>query len=188
MAATISEKWVTDVVGGLVPDHSIPCNPSNYRKNASRKVDYVVMHYTGNKKDTAQNNAKYFQGEGRKASAHFFVDETSIYQSVPLHDVAWHCGAKKYKHSKCRKENSVGIEMCTSGSYRISELTKEHAAQLCACICRRLGITRDLVDIYVLRHYDVTGKKCPAQMTPTPKDSINKEWTAFKAQVKAILK
>ncbi|MDE7434604.1 MAG: N-acetylmuramoyl-L-alanine amidase [Lachnospiraceae bacterium] len=182
MAPNITEGWIPDAADGLVPDHSIPCDPSNYQKNAGRSVSYVVMHYTGNAKDTAQANANYFHGAGRKASAHFFVDENSIYQSVALHDAAWHCGAKQYKHPDCRNGNSIGIEMCTSGNARIADTTKEHAAHLCVCICRRLGITRDQVDTYVLRHYDVTGKLCPAQMVSEPH-----EWTAFKERVKAIM-
>ena len=52
---------------------------------------------------------------------------------------------------------------CTAGNYRISDKTKENAAYLCAYICNLLGITVAEVDTYVLRHYDVTGKNCPAQ-------------------------
>lgn len=61
--------------------------------------------------------------------------------------------------------------------------TKENAAYLCAYICNLLGITAAEVDTYVLRHYDVTGKNCPAQMA----GSGNAEWAAFKARVKEIL-
>lgn len=72
---------------------------------------------------------------------------------------------------------------CTAGNYRISDKTKENAAYLCAYICNLLGITAAEVDTYVLRHYDVTGKNCPAQMA----GSGNAEWAAFKARVKEIL-
>lgn len=122
------------------------------------------MHYTGNSKDTAKANANYFSGAGRNASAHFFVDNEEIYQSVELRDTAWHCGARSYKHGSCRNANSIGIEMCcTAGNYRISDKTKENATYLCAFLCKMLGISAGGVDTYVLRHYDVTGKNCPAQ-------------------------
>ena len=144
---------------------------------------YVVMHYTGNSKDTAKANANYFGGAGRNASAHFFVDDAEIYQSVELRDTAWHCGAKSYKHGSCRNANSIGIEMCcTAGNYRISDRTKENAAYLCAFLCKMLGIGAGGVDSYVLRHYDVTGKNCPAQMVSNPT-----EWQEFKNKVKGIL-
>ena len=72
--------------------------------------------------------------------------------------------------------------MCTSGNSKVSEKTKKHAAYLCAYICRKLGITGGQVDTCVLRHYDVTHKRCPAQMVDSPD-----EWKAFKKQVKDIL-
>lgn len=91
--------------------------------------------------------------------AHLFVDDTEIYQSVPLNSVAWHCGAQTYKHAYCRNANSIGIEMCcTAGNYKISEKTKQNAAYLCAYICKMLSISAGEVDKYVLRHWDVTGK------------------------------
>ena len=79
--------------------------------------------------------------------------------------------------------NSIGIEMCcTAGNYRISDRTKENAAYLCAFLCKMLGIGAGGVDSYVLRHYDVTGKNCPAQMVSNPT-----EWQEFKNKVKGIL-
>ncbi|MDE7063581.1 MAG: N-acetylmuramoyl-L-alanine amidase, partial [Lachnospiraceae bacterium] len=96
MAPNITEGWIPDVADGLVPDYSIPCDPSNYQKNAGRSVSYVVMHYTGNAKDTAQANANYFHGAGRKASAHFFVDENSIYQSVRVTQPDCTAGASRF--------------------------------------------------------------------------------------------
>ena len=142
------------------------------------------MHYTGNSKDNAKNNANYFASGSWKASAHFFVDDAAIYQSVELRDVAWHCGGSSYYHPACRNSVAFGIEMCcTAGNYKVSEKTKENAAYLCANLCKRLGITAEDVDTYVLRHYDITHKSCPAQMA----GSSNKEWEAFKEDVKSIL-
>lgn len=186
MSKTITTGMLSGVtVNGIPINTSKPCNSSNYANCSSRTVSYVAMHYTGNSKDTAAANASYYNGSGaRQASAHFFVDDSNIYQSVELRDRAWHVGATSYRHASCRNTNSIGIEMCcTAGNYKISETTKENAAQLCAYICKLLGITASTVDTYVLRHWDVTGKDCPAQMV----GSGNAEWTAFKSRVKAIL-
>ena len=183
MGKTITAGFIGDTINGIVVNSSIKCNNDNLNNNSSRNVAYVVMHYTGNSKDTAKANANYFSGAGRNASAHFFVDNEEIYQSVELRDTAWHCGARSYKHGSCRNANSVGIEMCcTAGNYRISDRTKENAAYLCAFLCEMLGIGASGVDSYVLRHYDVTGKNCPAQMVSNPT-----EWQAFKNKVKGIL-
>ncbi len=57
-------------------------------------VEYDVIHYTGNKGDTAIANANYFKNSNtRSAGAHFFVDRKgTIVQSVPLNRVAWSVG------------------------------------------------------------------------------------------------
>ena len=183
MGKTVTTGYINDTIHGIKVKSGIKCNAGNLSRNAGRKVVYVVMHYTGNASDTANANAKYFSEAGRNASAHFFVDDKEIYQSVKLRDTAWHCGAKKYYHTSCRNSNSIGIEMCcTAGNYKISDKTKENAACLCAYLCKKLGISAGEVDKYVLRHYDVTHKNCPAQMSGN-----KKEWTDFKEHVRKIL-
>lgn len=180
----ISMGMISDTINGINVNSSIPCNSGNYQNCGSRTVGYVVMHYTGNLKDSAQANVNYFKSSGRNASAHFFVDDTAIFQNVELRDKAWHCGGKSYKHRECRNANSFGIEMCcTAGNHKISEITKKNAAYLCAHLCKLLGISASDVDTYVVRHYDVTGKMCPAQMA----GSGNNEWSTFKTLVKNIL-
>ena len=183
----ITTGMISATINGIKVDTSKKCHSSNYVNNSSRTVNYIVMHYTGNSKDTAWANANYFQGANRNASAHFFVDNTSIYQSVELRDTAWHCGGSTYYHSSCRNSNAIGIEMCcTAGNYTISETTIKNSAYLCAYLCKQLGITANQVDTYVLRHYDITHKKCPAQMVDNS-PTQDKDWVAFKSQVKTIL-
>ena len=169
-------------VNGITINRTKPCNATNYDNTASRKVDYIVYHYTGNSEDTASANANYFMGSNRNASAHYFVDDNNIYQSVDANDIAWHCGAYTYYHDYCRNSNSIGIEMCcTAGNYKIGSKALENAVQLGAALCKYFGITD--VDKYVVRHYDVSHKKCPAQMS----GANNAEWKAFKERIKAAL-
>ena len=183
--AIIYKGMISATINGITINSSLPCNLDNLVNKSSRDVKYIVMHYTGNEKDTAKANANYFRSPNRKASAHFFVDDSNIYQSVELRDVAWHCGGSYYYHNSCRNANSFGIEMCcTAGNYTISAKTLENSAQLCAYLCKLLGIGANQVDTYVLRHYDITHKKCPAQMANSANDA---DWTAFKNRVKAIL-
>ena len=96
----------------------------------AKKTRYIVVHYTSNRGDTAKNNADYFVREKIKASAHFFVDENKIWASVPENYVAWHCGAKRYRHTECRNTNSIGVEICMNdkaGNIRMKSIA--HAAQ-----------------------------------------------------------
>ena len=136
-------------------------NPSNFEKGRTEKIEWIVMHYTGNKNDTAKNNALYFSRNELDSSAHYFVDDNDIYQSVLDSDTAYHCGAKKYKHPTCRNSNSIGIEMCghnKNGVIYASKKTLENAAILVNMLCNKYNIKID----HIIRHYDVTGKLCPA--------------------------
>ena len=166
-------------IAGFIQAHS-----KNYKKRSNRDVIYIPVHYTGNeKKDTAKNNATYYsRADSRTASAHIFVDDYEIWQSVAIKDIAYAVGTKgKYRHPKCRNENSVSVEMCcTAGNYRVSEATKNKAAGVVAYLCIMLGYSADQVDTYVIRHWDVTGKACPAQMVGVN----NAEWLAFKDLVR----
>lgn len=151
--------------------------------NDSSRIKYIVIHYTGNDGDTAYNNTKYFKTEYRGASAHYFVDENSIWQCVLDEDVAWHCGTTgTYYHKECRNTNSIGIELCSrikDGKYYIPEETLERAAEL-------IHYLRQLYNIpmsNILRHYDVTHKKCPA-----PFVSDKSQWNNFLTKVESYEK
>jgi hypothetical protein len=60
MGKTISTGFLTNIINGIKIDSSKKCNADNYNNSASRKIDYIVMHYTGNSQDTAWANANYF--------------------------------------------------------------------------------------------------------------------------------
>ena len=157
----------------------IACNTDNYRAGRTQPVRYIVMHYTANNGDTARNNCDYYHRVGGlQASAHYFCDEHGAMQSVRECDTAWHCGARAYWHPECRNANSIGIEMCSrkraDGSYYIKPETVANAAALAREIMQRYGIDTD----HVLRHYDVTGKRCPMPWVDDPT-----QWTAFKAML-----
>lgn len=151
------------------------------RKNfggARNTVRFIVVHYTANKGDTAKNNADYFAREKVGASAHFFVDEKEIWESVPETSVAWHCGAKQYKHSECRNANSIGVEICMNDrAGKVRQGSIDHAAKLVRELMQRYKIPPERV----LRHYDVTGKCCPRPMVDNPD-----LWRAFKNKLTGV--
>lgn len=177
----LTSSNITYVVGAIT---DYKCDSHNYTKMNSRNVDYIVAHYTGNPKDTAKANAQYFSKEvNGHASAHAFVDDNDWYQIMRLCDRANHCGASsgyKYWHDKCRNNNSIGIEMCTSGNYIVSEKTKNNTAGIIAWLFIQFGWSINDVDWRLLRHWDVTHKNCPLQMA----GENNAEWNTFKNLVK----
>lgn len=137
-------------------------NKSNYGGSRStNSIKYLVIHYTSNDGDTDEANGKYFANNVVKSSAHYFVDDDSVTQSVPDNYVAYHCGANKYYHSYCRNANSIGIEMCDTqknGKHDVTEKTLANAVEFAKIIMKKYNIPIE----NVLRHYDVTHKNCPA--------------------------
>ena len=166
-------------------------NAGNYgpARNA-RAIKYIVIHYTGNDGDTAMNNAKYYAGNVVKTSAHYFVDANEIVQSVDDLRIAWAVGGKKYPscaqtgggtlHGRCLNANSISIELCDAkkdGTYAPDARTVERA----------LALTRELMKKYnipasnVIRHFDVTGKLCPAYWSG--KENAGKWEKEFKSRL-----
>ena len=144
---------------------------SNRRNYGSKRntslIKYLVYHYTANDGDTDENNAKYFHNNVVKASAHRFVDDDSVTISVPDNYVAWHCGGGLQGsnghtyYKKCTNTNSIGIEMCDTkrnGKYEVTPKTSSNAIALGKELVKKYGIKKE----NVIRHYDVTGKNCPA--------------------------
>ncbi len=160
-----------------------PCHAKNYRKGRKQAVTYLVIHYVGATGD-ARNNAKYYgTTPGIGASAHWFVGHgpsPEVWASVAEGDTAWHCGANKYKHPECRNDNSIGVELCchkdAAGGWYFDPETVDAAVALCRDIVARYGIAR----AHVLRHYDVTGKVCPA-----PFVNDERAWEDFKNRLYA---
>lgn len=143
-------------------------NGANFARGRTQPIEFLVIHYTANNGDTVQNNLDYFAGNAVGASAHYFVDENGYGQSVKDADTAWHCGASSYRHEACRNANSIGMELCSRkdsrGNYYFMDQTVYNAAALARQLMQTYGIDR----AHVLRHYDVTGKRCPAPMVDNP--------------------
>lgn len=145
----------------------------NYQKGRTHPIEYIVVHYTANTGDTAQNNLDYFARTKTGTSAHYFVDENEVCQSVQDTDVAWHCGSKNPRHPYCRNANSIGIEMCNSVG-GVPEAVRDRTAAFVRQKMKEYGIDSS----HVLRHYDVTGKRCPAPWVDAPG-----EWEKFKTML-----
>ena len=159
-------------------------NRKNYgSKRNTKDIKFLVYHYTANDGDTDEGNANYFHNNIVKASAHRFVDDDSVTISVPDNYVAWHCGgglqgSKGHKfHKICTNTNSIGIEMCDTiknKKHDISAKTRENAILLGRELVKKYGIKKE----HVIRHFDVTGKNCPAYYV---KDE--KAWEEFKDEI-----
>jgi N-acetyl-anhydromuramyl-L-alanine amidase AmpD len=153
----------------------------NYTKGNGKQNKYIVIHYVG-ATGGAEANCKYFYNTNRGASANYFVGHKGeVWQCVEDKDIAWHCGAKRYKHSSCRNTNSIGIELCckyknSNNTWYFEEETIKAATELTKELMKKYNIPA----ANVIRHYDVTGKNCPE---PFVRDGA--AWNTFKAGLSA---
>ena len=157
--------------------------------NTKPNVQYIVIHYTGNSKDTAISNARYFYNNQSsvQGSAHFFVDSGSVvYASVSEQKSAWHVGDGRGAFG-ITNGNSLGIEMATSGAYMVSSATENVAAQLAADLLKKYGLGINSLK----RHYDASRKDCPRgwnNASPYASQAGGeRRWLNFKAKVQKYL-
>lgn len=165
---------------------------SNFRTGRTQGIKYIVIHYTANDGDTAKNNVDYYaRTADLLASAHYYVDKNEVWQSVKEGDTAYHCGTEySYKHPYCRNSNSLGIELCSryDGNLKADNDAKKVDFSKFyfedAVVSNAVKLTKELMAKYnipaenVIRHYDVTGKTCPAPMVI----DVN-WWNEFKAML-----
>ena len=121
---------------------------------------YIVVHYTGSgtsKKGAAKANCIYFGGGNRNASAHYFVDDGSIYEYLdPSVYYSWHCGDGKGKYG-ITNANSIGIEVCINGDNPYTDKEIARVTWLVQYLMKKYNIKAS----NVVRHYDASRKMCP---------------------------
>lgn len=122
-------------------------------------IKFIVIHDTANagKGADAMAHYRYLQHATRAGSAHYYVDDKEIVQTIDDSVVAWAVGDKWARKNATRDDvtnyNSLNVELCINQG-----IDKAKAYQ------NLLWLTRYLMVKYpseVVRHYDATGKPCP---------------------------
>ena len=152
----------------------------NYSKGQVIKPKYIVIHETANtaRGANAQMHWRYWNtNENAQSSVHFVVDDHEVVQLAEFELGkcwrCWHVGDNK-GHSDITNSNSIGIEICVN-----SDGNFEKARQNCIEFVKWLMPQVKLGSEKVVRHYDASGKHCPATMLDNPK-----LWDDFKSQIK----
>lgn len=184
-------------------------------KSPNRTIKYIVWHYTAGS-SSAPGRAKGMKTSWEKtqrASADFGVDDRDIIQFNPdlKNYNCWHCGDKKNSYSGggrlygiATNRNSIGIEICSNlkKGYDASKVGHEgwyyteealnNAVKLTKILMKKFNIPVERV----IRHYDVSGKSCPAVVgwipfqikdingKPTNRYSDESEWKKYKEKLK----
>ena len=158
----------------------------NRRWYSLRKLKGVVMHWTANLNvgANARANRNYFNTTTRYASAHYLVDDRSILQVIPDHEVAYHVGGRYYRPAgEALREDGltpnyylIGIEMCVNRDGDWNK-TYHNSVELAQFLLNKYNFTVN--NLY--RHYDITGKDCPRMMIQ------ESAWQQFKSHVNSGL-
>lgn len=140
----------------------------------------IIMHYTANNGGTARNHKDYFNNlNGVYASAHLFVDDNEAICIIPLDEVAYHANdtvrynsdGSIYKplYSQIGNANygAIGVEMCLDRNGNITEKTFQNTVK---AVKELIAIYPHITREKIWRHFDVTGKNCPAPWVAKPSE------------------
>lgn len=175
---TKEEEVHTGAADEIKPDIKedfLTISPYNRPGIELKEVKGVVIHYVSNPGSSAKANRRYFENLAKtheaKASAHFIVGlDGEILQLVPLDEIAY-C-------SNDANTYTISIECChPDKSGKFNQETYQSAVKLTAWLC----CLYHLNSYDVIRHYDVTGKKCPRYFV-----DHEDAWQEFKEDVKEM--
>lgn len=167
------------VQGKNIPIHQqIISVREHARPGVAMVPQYVTIHTTGNYavgSDARAHANMQSTNTGRWASWHYSVDESSIYQSIPLNEVAYHSG----DGLSLGNASTISIEIAenSDGNYVQAEL---NAAYLTA----RILYDNNLPANAVKSHRDWSGKDCPKPLLNNLKGSMG--WNNFLKKVEEI--
>ncbi|MDF2679712.1 MAG: putative N-acetylmuramoyl-L-alanine amidase [Brevibacillus sp.] len=156
----------------------------------------LVIHWTANegKGANAAANRNYFNNPTTEACAHYIVDDRQIVRCLPENEMGYHVGAKSYKPEALQQLSSypnnctIAIEMCVNADGHFQTMY-QNTLELAADILKRYGW--DVHDLW--RHYDITGKNCPAFFVSDAFSlqyfgrTAKEAWDKFKRDVHSLL-
>lgn len=167
-----TEERVNPVPRPEIDEQLLTINEYSRPGDKTDAIEYVVIHYLGNPKTTAQQNHDYFESlkdlKNVSMSANFVIDiDGEIIECVPPGEIAY--------ASNSMNHLSVSIENChLDDSGRFTEDTYESCVKLTAYLVAEYGLERE----NIIRHYDVTGKECPLYYV-----EHEDKWEAFRDDV-----
>ena len=152
---TETEKKTYRVEKPEVSEQLLTVNEYSRPGEKTDPIKYVVIHYLGNPKTTAQENHDYFESlkdlQNCYMSANYIVGlEGEIIQCVPDNEVAYASNQENHE--------SISIENCHLDSTgKFLKNTYISLVKLTAYLTETYHLDRD----QIIRHHDVTGKDCP---------------------------
>ncbi|MFH0330713.1 N-acetylmuramoyl-L-alanine amidase [Clostridium perfringens] len=139
----------------------------------SNNPKYIIIHETDNtsRGAGAETHCKaQANGNIGKASVHYYVDDTGVYQAVEHKHATWNCGDGNNRYG-INNKNTISIEICVNSD---SDYNK--------AVDNTVELVRYLKNGYysncqVVRHYDASRKNCPRKIL------ANGYWNTFLERV-----
>ncbi len=172
----VTEEKVNPVPYPDVDEQLLTINEYSRPGEKTDAIEYVVIHYLGNPKTTAQQNHDYFESlkdlKNVSMSANFVIGiEGEIIECVPPGEIAY--------ASNSMNHLSISIENChLDDTGRFTEKTYRSCVELTAYLVEEYGLDRE----HIIRHYDVTGKACPLYYV-----EHEDKWEEFRDDVMAYI-
>lgn len=178
MIENLSPVWnVNRLEKATVPDwvdvQIIEVNGDSRRGEKLTGINDIVIHYVGNPGSTAQQNHDYYSRAEAIVSSHFVIGlDGKIIQCIPLNE--------KSSASNGRNGDTISIEVCHPN--KTGKFTKESYDSLVK-LTAWLSQLCNLKEEHIIRHYDITGKKCPLYFV-----QHEDKWKQFKEDVVKSMK
>lgn len=150
-----------------IEDRLIPRGKYN-RPGKASKPERICVHYTGDVGASAERLALFFTTNPKaETSSQYIVGiNGEVIRCVPDNEIAYGASGKN--------NGTIHIEVCyPDKSGKFTEAAIAALAELVPELMKRYGIGED----NVLRHYDLTGKHCPAYYVDSAR------WAALKARI-----
>ena len=149
----ITENKIVQTTQNGIPIH-YKFLTKNYKIGPSMNPDKIVIHNTANNA-SAKNEVNYLHSSSNTSttSYHFAVDESSIYQAIPLTNAAHHAGVYSIN------TRSIGIEIARSTS--TDNIIKNKAINNALTLIHLLKQEYYITKSNIITHKDASGKHCP---------------------------
>ena len=177
----ITPKPIIDIT-----ERNLPKVPAS---RGSNPILYIVVHYLG---VDGQNPDLYCQSAGDCGyGGHYniFWDGTIYKAADPRTAVVWQCGGGRQGYDPgsgsffgiCTNFNSIGIECSVhnDGQWYFTTETQESLVYLVSTLMDEYGIPFE----HVIRHWDVTGKHCPAPYVENTNHRTSWTWDEFRQRL-----
>jgi len=142
-------------------------SPNHGDRKDGRRVDTIVLHYTGMRHADAA--LELLKAPGSEVSCHYFVHEDGrIVQLVQESQRAWHAGKSSWAGESDINSCSIGIEIVNLGhDFGYPDFPKRQIAAVTA-LCRSIQTRYTIPPVRVLGHSDVAParKQDPGEKFP----------------------